>query len=201
MRDSMLRRQKDLILTPVASAAMSSIHPNLVSVLAMLVGLLAGTAIVNQFYLYGLILWLFNRILDGLDGVVARVHSKQSDFGGYLDLVLDFIIYLTIPISFAIAQPSTATFWALVALIASFYVNTATWMGLSALFEKRRTTTSNRLTSMEMPVGIIEGAETILLYSLFCIFPGYTPYLFALMAILVFVTAGQRVWWAWRNLN
>lgn len=201
MRDSMLRKQKDLLLAPLATSTMSTIHPNVVSVLALVVGLLAGAAIINQLYLYGLILWLFNRCLDGLDGVVARVHHKQSDFGGYLDLVLDFIIYLTIPISFAIAQPSSALFWSLTALLSSFYVNTATWMGLSAIFEKRKIATNNRLTSMEMPTGLIEGAETIILYSLFCIFPGYATYLFILMAVLVFATAIQRLWWAWKHLN
>lgn len=200
MRDSVLRRQKDILLTPVVSSTMGAIHPNLVSVIAMIVGLLAGAAIANQLYYYGLILWIFNRILDGLDGIVARVHHKQSDFGGFLDLVLDFVIYLIIPISFAVARPTVATFWTLVMLISSYYVNTATWMGLSVIFEKRRTTSSNRLTTMEMPTGLIEGAETILLYSLFCIFPDYIPYLFALMATLVFVTAGQRLWWAWKYI-
>lgn len=201
MRDTVLRRQKDILLTPVATTTLSHVHPNVVSILALGVGLLASAAIANQLYSYGLILWLLNRILDGLDGVVARVHHKQSDFGGYLDLVLDFMVYLAVPISFAVAQPTTANFWTLVALISSFYVNTATWMGLSALFEKRRTATVNRLTSMEMPTGLIEGAETIILYSLFCLLPGYTAYLFGLMALLVFVTAGQRLWWAWYHLD
>lgn len=201
MRDSVLRRQKDILLTPVASYAMSSFHPNMVSVLALFVGLLASAAIMNQLYLYGLILWLLNRVLDGLDGVIARVHHKQSDFGGYLDLVLDFVVYLAVPISFAIAHPTPATFWALTALIASFYVNTATWMGLSAIFEKRHIASSNRLTTMEMPTGLIEGAETIIFYSFFCILPAYIPYLFALMAFLVFLTAAQRLWWAWNHLD
>jgi hypothetical protein len=33
-----------------------------------------------------------NRIFDGLDGIVARIHKKQTKFGGVLDLYIDFIV-------------------------------------------------------------------------------------------------------------
>lgn len=206
MRDVMLRKQKDLWLEPIAVKYLGAVHPNIISFIALLIGLLAATAVIYQLYWYALVLWIFNRILDGLDGLIARIHHKQSDFGGYLDLILDFIVYLVFPISFVIASPTTGTFfagnfWALVALLSSYYVNTASWMGLSTLLEKRRLASPDRQTSMEMPAGLIEGAETILFYSMFCIFPAYIGYLFWLMAALVLLTACQRVVWAARNLS
>jgi len=46
----------------------------------------------------GFYCWILNRILDGFDGLVARERNQQSDFGGYLDLVLDvavsFFVYI-----------------------------------------------------------------------------------------------------------
>lgn len=42
---------------------------------------------------------IFIRVLDGLDGVVARQRNKQTDFGGYLDIVLDFTVYSIIPVA------------------------------------------------------------------------------------------------------
>lgn len=39
------------------------------------------------------------RVLDGLDGVVARQKNKQTDFGGYLDIILDFTVYSIIPVA------------------------------------------------------------------------------------------------------
>ena len=90
MQDAFLRRQKDRLMTPVAGPAFAAIHPNLISVAAMVIGLGSVAAILGQWYWLGLALWAVNRIMDGLDGVVARVHGKQSDFGGYLDLFLDF---------------------------------------------------------------------------------------------------------------
>jgi hypothetical protein len=40
----------------------------------------------------------------------------------------------------------------------------------------------------------------VLIYSLFFILPQYAFWLFLLMGILVFFTAGQRIVWAYRNI-
>jgi phosphatidylglycerophosphate synthase len=201
MQDAFLRRQKDRLMTPVAGPAFAAIHPNLISVVAMLIGLGSVAAILAQWYWVGLLLWAVNRIMDGLDGVVARVHKKQSDFGGYLDLFLDFIIYLAVPIAFVAAMPTTINLWAGIFLLTSYVLNSISWTTLAALLEKRQRQTVNRLTSMEMPTGLVEGAETIVFYTLFYLLPDYVAILFTVMAILVVFTASQRLWWAYRHLN
>lgn len=200
MRDSMLRAQKDRLMLPLVQGKFSSIHPNAVSMVALVVGLGAALAAWQGSYAIGLLLWLLNRVLDGLDGLVARVHQKQSDFGGYLDLLLDFIIYLAIPIALIASAPTSANLWGGIALISSYVLNTISWTVLSALLEKRQLQRQERLTSMEMPTGLVEGAETIFFYILFFLLPGYLSYLFYVMAILVLFTAAQRVWWAARAL-
>ncbi|MCB0064962.1 MAG: CDP-alcohol phosphatidyltransferase family protein [Caldilineaceae bacterium] len=201
MQDAYLRRQKDRLLTPMIGSAFASIHPNTLSVIAMLIGLGSVVAIVWQLYTIGLFLWAVNRVMDGLDGVVARVYQKQSDFGGFLDLVLDFVIYLTVPIAFLIAMPTAANLWAGIALLTSYVMNSISWTTLAALLEKRQRHSTDRLTSMEMPTGLVEGAETILFYTLFYLFPAHIAPLFSLMAGLVLFTAGQRVWWAYYHLR
>ena len=50
----------------------------------------------------GIILWNLNRIFDGLDGVVARIHKKQTKFGGILDLYIDFIVQYIFDLNFKI---------------------------------------------------------------------------------------------------
>ena len=52
-----------------------------------------------------------------------------------------------------------------------------------------------------MPPGLIEGAETIAFYTLFFLLPGQVAWLFGVMALLVFFTAGQRIWWAYRHVR
>jgi phosphatidylglycerophosphate synthase len=201
MRDHALRKQKDRLLTPLAGSWLASIHPNTISWLALVVGLVAAWAVWQHWYGWALLLWVVNRVLDGLDGVVARVHHKQSDFGGYLDLLLDFVIYLAIPLAFVAAAPEVFHFWALAALLSSFVLNLLSWSVLSAILEKRHAESSGRTTTIVMPSGLIEGAETIVFYSLFFLLPAYIGLLFMLMAALVFMTAIQRVWWAYRNIK
>jgi len=201
MRDSVLRQQKDRLMAPLVEQAFTTVHPNFVSLLALIVGLLSVAAILSQAYWAGLVLWIFNRMLDGLDGLIARIHHKQSDFGGYLDLFLDFIIYLAVPIAFMVKLPTVSNLWAGIALFAAYYLNTISWTALSALLEKRRLQSTTRLTSLEMPTGLIEGAETILFYSAFYLLPGYIASLFAFMAVLVLFTASQRLWWSYRHLK
>lgn len=200
MRDSVLRAKKDELMVPMAQRLFAAVHPNLVSMVAMAVGLMSVIAIVQERYWMGLLLWIANRILDGLDGVVARVHQKQSDFGGYLDLLLDFVVYLAVPIAFIVAAPTQFNLWAGIALISVYVLNTISWTVLSALLEKRNLHKVERLTSVEMPAGLVEGAETILVYSLFFLLPAYVGTLFWIFAALVLFTAGQRVVWAARNL-
>ena len=200
MRDVALRAQKDRLLTPLAESFFAAVHPNVVSVLAFTVGALAAVAVLRHAYLLGLGLWITNRVLDGLDGLVARTHAKQSDFGGYLDLLLDYLVYLLVPISFVAADPAPVNLWAVLLLISSYVLNAVSWIMLSALLEKRRMHSVGRLTSIEMPAGLIEGAETILFYMLFYFVPAHIAVAFAVMALLVFFTAGQRVVWAYRHL-
>ncbi|HRW50460.1 MAG: CDP-alcohol phosphatidyltransferase family protein [Caldilinea sp.] len=201
MRDAALRKQKDRLMAPLAGGWAAAIHPNHISVLALVVGLLAAWATWQQWYWAALVLWIGNRVLDGLDGVIARVHHKQSDFGGYLDLILDFVVYLAIPIAFVAAMPTTLNLWAAIALISSFVLNLLSWSTLSAILEKRHLVAGERLTAISMPPGLIEGAETIAFYTLFFLLPGYVGPLFMVMAALVVITAAQRVWWAWRHLE
>ena len=200
MRDAALRAKKDEFMVPLAQTFCATVHPNVVSLIAMGMGLLAAAAVIQERYWLGLLLWLLNRLLDGLDGVIARVHGKQSDFGGYLDLLFDFVIYLVIPIAFLSAAPTVFNLWAGITLISVYVLNIISWTVLGALLEKRHLQSPSRLTSMEMPTGLIEGAETIAVYTLFFFFPGYIGYIFFIFAALVLVTAGQRVLWAARTL-
>ena len=200
MQDAFLRQQKDRLLTPLVGQRFASIHPNAISLIAWVIGLGAAGAILVQLYWVGLLLWVLNRLVDGLDGVVARVYHKQSDFGGYLDLFLDYLIYLAVPLAFLAALPSLNNLWAGLFLLSSFLLNVVSWTTLAALIEKRQRQTSNRLTSIEMPTGLIEGAETILFYTLFFLWPGQLALLFSIMALLVLFTACQRLWWAYGQL-
>jgi len=201
MQDMALRKRKDGLMTPLAREFFATIHPNYLSVAALVVGLTSAAAIAGQQLGLGFALWILNRGLDGLDGAVARAHNKQSDFGAYLDLLLDFVIYLAIPLAFIRIAPTGLNMWAALVLLSAYVLNLLSWTTLSTLLEKRRMGSPGRLTGVEMPAGLIEGAETILFYSLFFLLPAHIGLLFGVLALLVFITAGQRVIWAYRHLT
>jgi len=200
MFDSYLRRFKDQAGTPLARH-MSRVSPMAISVSALVVGLLATYAAFKGQYLFAFGLWILNRILDGLDGLIARLHNRQSDFGGYVDILIDYIVYAALPIGLVAGSPSSEHYLALIFMLAVFYVNSASWMYLAAILEKRATHDPETQTTIVMPAGVIGGFETIVAYGIFLFFPVYTTVLFSIFAILVFITILQRLIWAKRTLS
>ena len=203
MFDVLLRALKDRLLEPLARLLGAGVAPNAVTVLAWLVGMGAGAAGWRRAYGLALALWALNRLLDGLDGSLARVHGRQTDFGGYLDILLDFAVYTAVPTGLALGRPTAPVLAACAALLGSFFVNAASWMYLSAVLERRGAGAAARgeRTTVTMPPGLIAGAETVVLYTLFLLVPSRLTELFALMAALVYVTVAQRLVWAHRHLR
>jgi phosphatidylglycerophosphate synthase len=201
MLDIFLRRIKDQIFFLFAKE-LAWIHPNIITLFAFLAGVLSTYSILKHSGSFALVCWFLNRILDGLDGTVARITNRQSDFGGYFDIVTDFIIYTSIPIALVYSAPSEEKYFALALLLGSYFVNAASLMYLAAILEKRASGAKQRgeMTSVTMPVALIEGTETIIFFSLFLLFPQHIVSLYYTMAILVGVNIIQRLWWAWKNL-
>lgn len=205
MLDMILRPIKERVLTPLAAAVGRRVSPMAVTIAAFVAGMMAALFAARAMEGAALAAWIMNRVLDGFDGTLARTQKTQSDLGGYVDLLLDFIVYAAIPIALVAAAPvarwPTLAVSALV-LLGVFYVNAASWMYLAAVLEKRGTGARSRgeLTSVAMPEGLIGGTETVVLYTLFFVLPAHLGLLFTLMSVLVSITIGQRLWWATRSL-
>jgi phosphatidylglycerophosphate synthase len=207
MFDHLLRGLKDRILAPLAHV-LRGVPPNFLTVFACLLGLGAAGAASQAMWGIGLALWLANRVVDGLDGAVARVAQRQSDFGGYLDILLDFVVYAAVPIGLVVGQmhqgaPDAVELALDLALLeALFFVNACSWMYLAAVLEKRQAGATSRgeLTTITMPPAIVAGFETIVFFSLFFLFPAHLSGLMLLMAALVAVNIAQRLVWAARQL-
>ena len=200
MFDDRMRMVKDSVFNPMAEVV-QIVPPWLFSVLGLIAGVGAALAAWQQSYLLAALLWWLNRILDGFDGAVARITHSQSDFGGYLDIIIDYVVYAAVPAGLALGRMETAVTYALIFLLCTFYVNGASWMYLAAILEKRTHQQAARLTSIVMPAGLVGGTETIIFYSIFIIFPSVLVWSFSLMAVLVAITVVQRMVWAVRHLK
>ncbi len=202
MLDSALRGPKDRLLDPLVRLA-AGIPALALTLIGFAAGAGAAGALLAGSPLLALALWAANRLLDGIDGAVARLQGSASDLGGYVDILLDMFVYALLPIAAALtAPPEQPTLWlALATMLGTFYLNAGSWMYLSAILEKRAVPADGaRRTSVAFPPGLVEGAETMILFTLFLLFPGRLAMLFWITSALVLVTAAQRMTWAARNL-
>ncbi|MBD1202568.1 MAG: CDP-alcohol phosphatidyltransferase family protein [Rhodobacteraceae bacterium] len=141
-----------------------------------------------------------SRVADGLDGAVARARGK-TDFGGYLDIVCDFVFYAAIPMAFVLRDPE-ANGVAGAFLLAAFYINGSTFLGYAVLAEKRGMQTRSRgEKSLYFTAGLLEGTETIVFFLILCLLPwAFAPLAWG-FAALCLVTALSRVLLAARTFR
>jgi phosphatidylglycerophosphate synthase len=200
--DQSLRIYKEELLTPVADRMLAQVHPTTLTVVGFGFGVAAGVAAWQGLYVLGLVMWAINRIFDGLDGTVARRYNKQSDLGGYIDILLDDVIYAFIVVMFAVGINTAPAYIAALFLLLTYRVNAASWMYISSLLEKRShgAKTRGEFTSVTMPAGLIEGTETVVFYIVCFLLPGLVTPLFWLFGALIVFTIGQRLVWAMHNL-
>ena len=104
----MLDRQIRAVTAPLLSgvakkSALLNITPMTLTITGWLFGVTSCILLEFRLWLAALGFWLMNRLLDRLDGALAR-SSVVSDLGGFVDIVADFSIYggFLMPLAFAV---------------------------------------------------------------------------------------------------
>ncbi len=163
-------------------------------------GMAAAAAIGFQHFLPGLALLLLSRLMDGLDGAVARA-TRPTDRGGFLDITLDFLFYAAIPLAFAIADPAANALPAAV-LLAAFIGTGSSFLAFAIVAEKRR------LQSVAFPDksfyflgGLTEATETIAAFAAMCLWPGHFALIAYGFAALCAITIALRIVWGWQRFR
>ena len=192
MLDRAARRLIDPVLEQLAAAAQQrAITANQVTIVGFACGLAAMAAIALQSYGLGLLLLLANRLADGVDGALAR-RNGATDLGGYLDIVLDFIIYSGAAFAFALAQPDNAV--AAAFLIFSFMGTGSSFLAFAIFAAKRKLDGEEAANkSFYYLGGITEGTETILLFVVVLLFPGWFAAAAYLYGTLCWLTTAGRI--------
>ncbi len=154
--------------------------PNYITILSGIVGLIGIYYTTIQMTWTSCAVSLFGRILDGLDGAYARHTNQTSDFGGYLDILVDFTIYGLVPLAVTATYPSYEAWFMCVLLEVSFFVNAAGLFFLSALIEKNENAKKKyaskqkkEVTTLKMPPALMEGTESLFTFGLIILLPEY----------------------------
>ena len=193
MLDPLLRRWIDPSLDRAGRwLAGRDMSANAFSLAGLAVGLTTVPLLAWERYDAALLVILLNRLIDGLDGAIAR-HKGATLFGGFLDIMCDMAFYAAVPVGFALARPDNALWAAL--LLASFVCTASSFLGRAVLAVQRGEPNDGArgAKSFFHAAGLIEGTETVIAFVLFCLFPSAFPWLAGLFAGLCFGTAVARV--------
>lgn len=210
MFDSTLRRALDSPLRGAARALDRPwITPDRLTIAGLVLGLGSAATAAAQLWWISLTVWLVSRIFDGLDGSLARLRRERADdgaghseAGGFLDIVADFTVYgFTV---FGVGLGATAGFdapwWPFVLVLVAYYLNGGAFLAFSSIAERTgRTIDDGR--SLSFLGRIAEGTETILVHSLWLIFPFFAWQIAVVWAVFVGISAVQRMVAGYRALR
>ncbi len=174
------------------------ISANMVTLSNVPLSILIFVSLLAKWYMIALILIIINRIFDGLDGAIARYNHTSNPASGYLDIMVDYLFYISIPLAFVLNDPqSNAIFGSLV--LGGFVLTGVNFMATSSVATKlniKNVSFPNK--AIYYASNIVEGAETILYFILVCIFPQYFAPISMVVGILLFVTTPLLVFIRWK---
>ncbi|CAM6773250.1 CDP-alcohol phosphatidyltransferase family protein [Leclercia adecarboxylata] len=193
-------RLKPLLNRLVMRLDRPGISPDGITLIGFAIGVLALPFLALGWYLAALVAIVLNRLLDGLDGALAR-RRGLTDAGGFLDIALDFLFYALVPFGFALADPALNALpaaWLLFAFIGtgSCFLAFAT---LAAKHDIDNPGYAHK--SFYYLGGLTEGTETILLFVLFCLFPAHFAWLAWIFGALCWLTTATRIWSGYLTLK
>jgi phosphatidylglycerophosphate synthase len=192
MLDEELREGgKPLYKFPAHILADRGVTGNSLTATSLGIGALCLVAIAFGLNTMALVLWLLNRLFDGLDGEVARLRGESSEFGAFVDIVADFFVYGGFVVALAVQHPDSRL--ALVVLFFAYYVNGTVFLALSGILERLK---RERLTErgLHFRRSLTEGFETIVAGTLFLLLPEHVSIIAWIFAAMVFISAAQRLW-------
>jgi len=173
----------------IALYAALRLTPNHVTVLGFVFALIAAFATAKGWAFPAIVIWWLGRLLDGTDGIYARATGRVTDFGGYLDIVLDMASYSAMIIGFAIWKPELGILWLLILLLYVLCITSA--LALGAIEEKRHMAGEND-RSLRLAAGLAEGGETGIAYTVMLLIPAALAQIAIVWIVILAITVIAR---------
>jgi len=184
-------------LQPIARL-FKNVNPNWLSMLGLLFPVLFFIFVINKMYALALLTFIFNGV-DLLDGMVARMSGKVSNFGGFLDSTIDRFADFTVISVFGFAGLVS---WNIIIplLMLSYLIS----------YIRSRTELAAK-GQLKASVGIIERTERLVMLFigllLYAIFPNVSIFgqniisaMCIILLVLSAVTVAQRIDFAYKKL-
>jgi len=192
---------KPLLVPIVMALHKRGVSADQLTFYGFVVGLLAVPLLVFQLWYCALALIAVNRILDGLDGALARYAEQSSSAGGFLDISLDFVFYAVIPLGFIFANPEQNAIAGAI-LLACFIGTGSSFLAFAIAAEKLNINKIQfKYKSFYYLSGLTEGTETIALFIAFCIWPDNFAILALLFSCACIITIFTRIHGGYHTLK
>jgi len=200
MFDDAVRARFARAAQPLARRCVAAgVTPGVITGAGVIAGLLAAGAVASGAPLVALLLWIVNRIADGLDGVVARHAGTASPLGGFWDITLDMTAYSSMVIGFAVAHPEHGVLWSVVLM--GYILAITTTLALSAAAEQLSRTVAAGNRTFQFTRGVAESGETTVVYVLWLLWPSLIAPVGWAWCVILAASAIQRGWLAHRALR
>jgi len=204
MIDKIIQPYTQPFLKRISKFLIKFISPNQMTFIGFLFGLIMCLFILLDMYVFAIFALFCNRFCDGLDGVMARILAP-TPLGGYLDIVLDFLIYAGFVLTFGLTDYSNLPF---ACFLLFLYIGTSsTFLAHAAILQnhnhkKDDTDLDNQINkNIYYASGLVEGLETIIFMLLCLLFPKFFVLISIVFSILCLATILGRIYISYKNFN
>lgn len=165
-----------------------NLSPNFYTVTGFILNLIASYFVISDFFIGGIFFGIAS-FFDMLDGISARVNSKKTNFGAFLDSFIDRVseglFFFGIAINFVVNVDFTGGLLAISALILSYLISyiRARAEGLGICCK----------------IGLIERPERVILL-LIGLISGNLKILLIVLCFFSLITVFQRFFWVYKVL-
>jgi CDP-diacylglycerol--glycerol-3-phosphate 3-phosphatidyltransferase len=174
----------------IALSVALGIHPNLLTLIGVLVNVVAAWALAQDRFLAAGLIMIVANIFDFIDGKVAHITGTQSEFGAFWDSTLDRFSDLAL---------FTGLIWLYADLGRKDYVLIAT---LTLIFSIMTSYARARAESLvaKCKVGFMERPERIVLFMIGAFTDRMAAVLWVILVLSV-VTVANRIYYTYLELN
>ncbi|NCN42603.1 CDP-alcohol phosphatidyltransferase family protein [bacterium] len=197
MIDNSFRKQLENFSRPLIELfVLLKLTPNVVTIVSCLTGLAAALLITKGLFITALFVWWAGRLLDGLDGILARRLGKSSSLGAFLDINADMLAYSAVIMAFNFIRPDLGIVWCSILLLYVMCISGALSLGS---IQPELPNEQNRKQALAS--GLAEGGETGIYYSLCLLLPQHIKELSYIWIAILITTVFSRFILARRVLS
>lgn len=185
MLDTHCRKYIQPLIKAGANVAVKlGLSANKVTILAVIVGILAGVLTYFQMTILAVATLWFSGYLDAVDGTIARITKSSSPFGTVMDITFDRVVEGAVIIGIAYKYPEYSL--QLLILTISILISMTIFLTTGPLAENKGE------KSFYYQAGLAERTEGFIMLTLMIIFGKNSGIVINIFTIIVLFTAFQR---------